>query len=1093
MAETPQQADPPVDQAPAPHALPELAAARDPAVPHVLRHDIETFSELDLPTVGHWKYAAHPSTEVLCMAYAVDDEPTQLWMPGDPVPSEFIEAANWKWTVEAHKSSFEIAHAKLILEPRFDFPAIPIERRRCSMAMAYAAALPGKLEKVVEVLDLPFPKDKVGATLMKRMCKPLPDGGRIADAESFARLCLYCRRDVEAERAVSKALLPLTADEQKLWELDQHINERGFAVDGALLEAAHRLVTTTEAKLQAEFRELTGLDSTNQTGKFIAWLAAHDCVVTDVQKSTLGHALRRKNLTPDVRRAIELRAQLAHASAVKVTALLAWRGADDRVRGTLKFHGASTGRWAGSGPQPQNFKRDSAGMDAKITAVMAGGTGLASPIEAVGDIARGLIVAAPGRRLLLGDFSGIESRVLAYVSGQQSKLDQWAKFDRTGDPKDEPYFIFGRACGLAEDAARGIGKTSDLSLGYQGAINAWKNHAPDDDQSTDEDILRYIQSWRTRHPFTCAFWKGINNKAITAVRAPGTEVTYKRLHLVSDGKFLRITLPSGRALSYPFPRIEIGAKYGDPRVVFKDASMGKWTDCRFGQGAYGGLWTENLVSGIARDLLAAAMKRLEAAGYPIVLTVHDEIVCEVQDGFGSLEEFRSLITTLPDWATGTLPIAAKVRESQRFIKSDDTKPETKPKLEPGVEIIFGSDIEPDEDEPDVSADRDELANLIGEIDDEDVHGSGENDESEDDGGYGSADLMSREPASGVGAVPAGGDDRLGAAVAGLQAAIQSMRGAPLLHGDVEPSAGNGATGRARGGNGYDQGAGASRGNGRGGSYKILCPFHPDHTPSLQLYLDEDDPHFHCFVCGRHGPLDDLPEELMVAALNVTPHQQADDAAKLADAHRFWEQAQPIAGTLAARYLSEVRGIDINALSPDIETVLRFHSACPFNGNRHPCLLALFRDVETDEPAGIHRIALTPDAQKIDRRMLGRWSWPRAIKLWPLIGSRVAVKPLYLGEGIETTLAAATRLRDHGRPMWPAWAAGTSGNIKKFPMVAGVEELVLLVDHGDAGEEACVACCRKWKAAGRRARRLRTQDPHINDFNDFVRAKLQIVS
>ena len=418
-----------------PHALPELAAARDSTAPHILRHDIETRSRVDLRAVGAAKYAADPSTEIVCVAYAVDDEPAQLWVPDwvarkigepvDPVPSEFFEAAaNSNWTVEAHNSAFEAAHSKFILEPRYGFPAIPINRRRCSRAMAYAAALPGTLEKAVDALGLPFPKDKTGYRLMKRMSKPKSDGSWIEDAESLVRWCAYCRRDVEAERAISKALPPLTGEEQKLWVFDQHINERGFAVDVKLLEAARRVVTGAEAKLQAEFRRLTGLDSTDQVKKLIAWLAAHDCAVGNIQKNTLRHALRRKGLAPDVRRAIELRLQLAHASADKVEALLAWRGADNRVRGSLVFHGASTGRWSGFGVQPQNFKRDSEGIDAKVAAVMAGGAGLDSPVEAVGDIARAMICATPKHRLLIGDFSGIESRATAWVSGQQSKLDQ---------------------------------------------------------------------------------------------------------------------------------------------------------------------------------------------------------------------------------------------------------------------------------------------------------------------------------------------------------------------------------------------------------------------------------------------------------------------------------------------------------------------------------------------------------------------------------------------------------------------------------------------------------------------------------------------
>jgi DNA polymerase I-like protein with 3'-5' exonuclease and polymerase domains len=282
------------------------------------------------------------------------------------------------------------------------------------------------------------------------------------------------------------------------------------------------------------------------------------------------------------------------------------------------------------------------------------------------------------------------------------------------------------------------------------------------------------------------------------------------------------------------------------------------------------------------------------------------------------------------------------------------------------------------------------------------------------------------------------------------------------------------------GNGYD----AQLAN------KICCPFHEDATPSLQIYNGENDPHYHCFGCGAHGPLSDLPEKLMAAAPSA--RVQADDAEVLAYAHSLWAQAQPIRGTLAAQYLADTRGIKIDALYSDRELALRFHPRCPFDRERHPSLIALFRDIETDEPAGIHRIALTPDAQKIDRRMLGRWSRPRAVKLWPLCRLEAGPKPLYLGEGIETVLAAATRLwdRNRGRPMWPAWAAGSSGNIKKFPIVVGVDELVLLVDRDASGEDAAAHCFRAWKATGKQVRCLRTQAPMHNDFNDLVLAQLR---
>jgi hypothetical protein len=622
---------------------------------------------------------------VWCCAYAVDDGPVQLWIPGQPIPEVFFTAArDPSWLIAAHNDAFERAIEERILAPRYGWPIVPIERHRCTMAQASAAALPAKLKTVAEVLELSARKDDDGARLMQMMARPRkprpgedPNGIYWHDEpEKLEKLYAYCRQDIEVERELYHRLPPLTDAEQAVWVHDVAINQRGFHTDGALLQAASTIAADAGAAVQAELVKITAgaLTSTDQVTALLAWLGDHGCEVKDVRKPTLRHALRRKDIDRVARRVIELRLGAAHAAAAKVDTLLAWRDAGDgRVRGTLRFHGAGTGRWTGSGPQPQNFKRDADGMAAKVAAVSTGDVAHVAalypqPLEVVGDIARAMICAAPGHRLLIGDFSGVESRVLAHVSGQQSKLDQWSKFDRTGDPKDDPYCQLGIGCGQPEDTARSIGKTADLAFGYMGGPGAWDRLAPDDDASSDADKRRYQQTWRRLHPATVKFWRDINRAAIQAVRKPGDTFTCRQLTFVCDGDFLRITLPSGRALSYPSPRIG-SDKYDNSIVIFKDATGGKFVDCRFGQGAYGGLWAENIVQAVSRDLLAAAMQRLEAAGYPVVLHVHDEIVCEAPIDFGSVEEFQRILTAAPHWADG-LPIAAKVRNGARFAKSD---------------------------------------------------------------------------------------------------------------------------------------------------------------------------------------------------------------------------------------------------------------------------------------------------------------------------------------------------------------------------------------------------------------------------------------
>jgi DNA polymerase len=606
------------------------------------------------------------------------------------VPAEFIEIAqNPNWFLFSHNAQFEMALLRFILRPRHGWPRIPLARFRCTLAMSLALALPGKLERVAEALELIHQKDKPGQRLMLMMAKPRrPRQGEdptkgpfwFDDEDRLQRLYEYNRDDVKSERELYDQLQLLTPQELKLWRLDCIINDRGFHFDRTLALAARKIAQALGPELNAELARLTGgaVASIHQVAKLKTWLTAQGYETTTLDKAVIDELLASEDLPGTVRRVLELRQGGAQAAAKKIDAFLARCDDDGRIRGTLQFHAASTGRWSGRGVQPQNLKRPLVkDIDAAVAAIATGDLAhvkklYPQPLAVIGDITRSLIIAAPGHVLIGADFSSIESRVLAWIAGEEWKLDSYRRYDATQDPRDEPYCV--TACKIfrmpegsfnKESPERQVGKTCDLAFGYQGGLNAWRKFEPG--RFSDEEVEQFKLEWRAAHPAIKQFWYAIDHATWEAVRERDTVIRCGRLLLKCSGMYLFIKLPSGRKLAYPFPRIEI-EDLDHEVVVFKDASAGQWRDIRHGNGAYGGLWTENIVSGISRDLLAEALLRLEHAKYRVVLHVHDEVIAEVPTGFGSAEEFTRLMITPPRWALG-LPIAANAWSGPRFSKS----------------------------------------------------------------------------------------------------------------------------------------------------------------------------------------------------------------------------------------------------------------------------------------------------------------------------------------------------------------------------------------------------------------------------------------
>jgi DNA polymerase bacteriophage-type len=397
-----------------------------------------------------------------------------------------------------------------------------------------------------------------------RRARQCEDSNRIHwfdDDERLQRLYEYCRQDVEVERALFERLPLLSKREQVLWQLSCRINERGFCVDRQLAVAARRIAQAAAPEIDAELGELTGgaVTTINQVARLLTWLQQH-CAIEKLERKAIERQLEVEDLPPAVRRVLELRLEGAQAAVKKLGALLQRAGTDNRVRGAFRYHGASTGRWSGEGLQPQNLKRPVvADLEAAIAAVATGDyehvrKHYPRPLAVVGDCSRAMICAAPGHVLMGADFSAIESRVLAWVAGEEWKVDSYRRYDATHDPRDEPYCetackIFRVPSGsyTKQSPERGVGKTCDLAFGYMGGLNAWRKFEPE--RFSDAEVEAFKKEWRAAHPAIRQFWYDLDRAAWTAVRERGQVIRCGRVAFKCAGAFLFLKLPSGRKLA----------------------------------------------------------------------------------------------------------------------------------------------------------------------------------------------------------------------------------------------------------------------------------------------------------------------------------------------------------------------------------------------------------------------------------------------------------------------------------------------------------------------------------------------------------------
>ena len=648
--------------------------------------DFETRSACDIKRHGAWVYSEHPTTEVLCLALKWHGKQAVVW--GDVSKPEcriaIGDIVRMAETIEAHNMSFEYAIWQNIMVKRYGWPSLPVEKLRCSAAKVSMHALPRSLGESCHALSMNIQKDMVGYKLMMRLCKPrLPRKGEDLSGiywhdspEERKRLQEYCIKDVEAEEALSAKLQDLPPKELAVWQLDHIINARGIQADIPAAKAMLAMVNEHEAKLLGELSILThgAVTSAKQAEKLCAYLRGLGVYINDVTASSVADALRME-IPDDARKILEIRRSLGRSSSAKYQAIIDRASADGRVRGTLLYHGAGTGRWSGAGIQPQNFpSRIKTDTDPTILldAVLAGGLGMLGaicdddPMAVAGAITRSVLIAKPGHDLLAADYSAIEGRGLAWLAGEESELKNYRKgldvyVANAASILNKPYDS------VTKEERQSPGKISVLACGYSGGVGAVRKFGGQG--MSDEEISeRIVRPWRKSHPMTTKLWYGLEDACMSAVRNPGSIHSYRSISYKVQGGFLLCRLPSGRMLYYYNPMImEMPTSWGTIKECVTYMTVDSMTKKWVRTNTYSGRLAENVTQAVCRDIMAEAMLRVEAAGYPLVLTVHDELVAEVPEGFGSVEEFCELMCIVPEWAKG-FPINAAGWRGKRYRK-----------------------------------------------------------------------------------------------------------------------------------------------------------------------------------------------------------------------------------------------------------------------------------------------------------------------------------------------------------------------------------------------------------------------------------------
>ena len=636
----------------------------------ILGIDLETYSDVDLGNCGVYRYV-EGDFHILLFAYAFDDDPVQIidLACGEELPQEVRDAI---FDPDIIKVAWNAQFERTCLSHYFGMQLSP-DSWRCSMVHAASLALPLKLKTAAEVMKTGEQKDRAGEDLIKYFsvpCKPTKtNGGRTRNLpehapEKWQMFKDYCLQDVRTERDIRKRLeqFPLLEHEWDFYHMDQRINDRGILIDRNLVEQAITCDLMLSDEMTKRAYALTGLENPNSVSQLKGWLEERGIPVDSLGKKDVAALitdLDKHSADQEALDMMKLRLQMAKSSVKKYQAADRYICKDGRAHGLFQFSGANrTQRWAGRGIQLQNLPQNHIStLDEARELLKMGCFDMLEVIygntpDILSQLLRTMLIAKPGHQFIVADFSAIEARVLAWLAGEQWRIEAFNRGDDIYCASASQMFGVPVVKHGVNGELRQKGKVAELACGYGGASGALISMGALDMGLTESELPGLIDDWRNSNPHIVQFWWDVERAAVDTIK-DRQDRKVGRVGFQFYSNTLWLVLPSGRKLAYIKPKM-LPNRFGRMAVTYEGLGQNnKW-----GRGeTYSGKLVENITQATARDLLAEAMWRMEQTGLDIVGHVHDEVILEVPTGSVTVDEVVRIMSVNPAWADG-LPLNA---------------------------------------------------------------------------------------------------------------------------------------------------------------------------------------------------------------------------------------------------------------------------------------------------------------------------------------------------------------------------------------------------------------------------------------------------